>query len=76
MVLIGPIIIAVVLMALLVLGVSGIRWKLPVRTASRRAGPGPPPPAGRHRECSFRDPGRAASAASQLRPRAQPARRG
>jgi hypothetical protein len=46
MVLIGPIItaliiIAVVLMALLVLGVSaGIRWKPPVPTASRRAGPG------------------------------------
>ena len=44
MVLIGPVItalaiIAVVLMALLVLGVSGIRWKLPVRTASRRAVP-------------------------------------
>jgi hypothetical protein len=42
MVLIGLIIIAVVLMALLVLGVSGIRWKLPVPTASRRAGPGRP----------------------------------
>jgi hypothetical protein len=46
MVLIGPIIIAliiiaVVLMALFVLGVSaGIRWKPPVRTASRQAGPG------------------------------------
>jgi hypothetical protein len=45
MVLIGPvitalIIIAVVLMALLLLGVSGIRWKPPVRNASRRAGPG------------------------------------
>ena len=40
MVLIGLVIIAIVLMALLVLGVSGIRWKLPVRTASRRAGPG------------------------------------
>jgi hypothetical protein len=40
MVLIGLIVIAVVLMALLVLGVSGIRWKLPVPTASRRAGPG------------------------------------
>ena len=40
MVLIGLIIIAVEAMALLVLGVSGIRWKLPVRTASRRAGPG------------------------------------
>jgi hypothetical protein len=40
MVLIGPIIIAVVLMALLVLGVSGIRWKPPVPNASRRAGPG------------------------------------
>ena len=45
MVLIGPIIIAliiiaVVLMALLVQGVSGIRWKLSVRTASSRAGPG------------------------------------
>jgi hypothetical protein len=47
MVLIGPIItaliiIAVVLMALLVLGVSGIRWKPkpPARTASCRAGPG------------------------------------
>jgi hypothetical protein len=40
MVLIGLVIIAVVLMALLVLGVSGIRWKLPVHNASRRAGPG------------------------------------
>jgi hypothetical protein len=40
MVLIGLVIIAIVLMALLVLGVSGIRWKLPVSTASRRAGPG------------------------------------
>ena len=40
MVLIGPIIIAVVLMALLVLGVSGIGGSLPVSTASRRAGPG------------------------------------
>jgi hypothetical protein len=45
MVLIGAIItaliiIAVVLMALLVLGVSGIRWQPPVRHASRRAGPG------------------------------------
>jgi hypothetical protein len=45
MVLIGPsiialIIIAVVLMALLLLGVSGIRWKPPVPNASRRAGPG------------------------------------
>jgi hypothetical protein len=37
MVLIGLIIIAV---ALMVLGVSGIRWKPPVPTASRRAGPG------------------------------------
>jgi len=47
MVLIGPIIsgliiIAVVLMALLVLEVSGIRWKPPVRHASRRAGPAAP----------------------------------
>jgi hypothetical protein len=40
MVLIGPIITAVVLMALLVLGVSGIRWQPPARNASRRAGPG------------------------------------
>jgi hypothetical protein len=40
MVLIAPIIIAVALMALLVLGVPGMRWKLPVPTASRRAGPG------------------------------------
>jgi hypothetical protein len=40
MVHIGPIIIAVVLMALLVPGVSGIRWKPPVRNASRRAGSG------------------------------------
>jgi hypothetical protein len=40
MVLIGLIIIAVALMALLVLGVSGIRWKPPARTASRGAGPG------------------------------------
>mgnify|MGYP003624054284 CR=1 FL=1 len=37
MVLIGLIIIAVMLM---VLGVSGIRWKLPVPNASRRAGAG------------------------------------
>jgi hypothetical protein len=37
MVLIGLIIIAVALMALLV--VSGIRWKPPARNASRRAGP-------------------------------------
>ena len=44
MVLIGLIIIAV---ALLVLGVSGIRWKLPVRDASRRAGPGSARIAGR-----------------------------
>jgi hypothetical protein len=52
MVIIGPIItaliiIAVVLMALLVLGVSGIRWKPPARTASRRAGPGSAPIPGR-----------------------------
>jgi hypothetical protein len=52
MVLIGPIIIAliiiaVVLMALLLLAVSGIRPKPPVRTASRRAGPGSAPIAGR-----------------------------
>ena len=45
MVLIGPIIIALIiiavaLMALLVLEVSGIRWKPPVPNASRRAGPG------------------------------------
>ena len=45
MVLIGPIIlaliiIAVALMALLVLGVSGTRPKPPARNASRRAGPG------------------------------------
>jgi hypothetical protein len=40
MVLIGLIIIPVALMALLVLGVSGIRWKLPTPNASRRAGPG------------------------------------
>jgi hypothetical protein len=40
MVLIGLIIIAAVLMALLVPGVPGIRWKPPVRNASRRAGPG------------------------------------
>jgi hypothetical protein len=45
MVLIGPIIIALViiavaLMALLLLGVSGIRWKPPAPTAGRRAGPG------------------------------------
>jgi hypothetical protein len=45
MVLIGPIItaliiIAVVLMALLALGVSGIRCKPPVRNSGRRAGPG------------------------------------
>ena len=44
MVLIGLIIIAV---ARLVLGVSGIRWKLPVRNASRRAGPGSARIAGR-----------------------------
>jgi hypothetical protein len=47
MVLIGLIIIAVVLIALLVLGVSGIRWKPPVPTASRRAGPGSARIAGR-----------------------------
>jgi hypothetical protein len=51
MVLIGPIItaliiVAVVLMALLVLGVSGIRWKPPARTASRRPGPGQRPGTG------------------------------
>ena len=40
MVLIG---LAVVLMALLVLGVSGIRWKPSARNASRRAGPGSVP---------------------------------
>jgi hypothetical protein len=45
MVLIGPIIIALIiiavaLMALLVLGVSGIRPRPPVPHASRRAGPG------------------------------------
>jgi cytosine/uracil/thiamine/allantoin permease len=44
MALIGLIIIAV---ALLVLGVPGIRWKLPVPTASRRAGPGSARIAGR-----------------------------
>jgi hypothetical protein len=37
MVLIGLIIVAV---ALMVLGVSGTRWKPPVPNASRRAGPG------------------------------------
>jgi hypothetical protein len=42
MILIGLIVIANVLMALLVLGVPGIRWKPPVRNASRRAGPSPP----------------------------------
>jgi len=47
MVLIGPIIIAVALMAFLVLEVSGIRWKLPVANASRRAGPGSARIAGR-----------------------------
>jgi hypothetical protein len=52
MALIGPIItaltiIAVVLMALLVLGVSGIRWKPPVPTASRQAGPDSPRVPGR-----------------------------
>jgi hypothetical protein len=40
MVPIGPIIIAVVAMALLMLGVSGSRWKPPVPHVSRRAGPG------------------------------------
>ena len=45
MVLIGPIItaliiIAVALMTLLVLEVSGIRWKPPAPNASSRAGPG------------------------------------
>jgi hypothetical protein len=40
MVLTGLIIIAVVLTALLMPGAPGIRWKLPVPTASRRAGPG------------------------------------
>jgi hypothetical protein len=39
MVLIGLIIIANVLMALLVPGAPGIQWKPPVPTASRRAGP-------------------------------------
>jgi hypothetical protein len=47
MVPIGLIIIAVVLMALLVLEVSGIRPKLPARNASRRAGPGSARIAGR-----------------------------
>jgi hypothetical protein len=47
MVLIGPIIIAVVLMALLVPGVSGIRWKPLVPNASRRAGSGTAPIPGR-----------------------------
>ena len=47
MVLIGLIIIAVMLMALMALGVSGIRWKLPVPNASRRAGPGSAQIAGR-----------------------------
>jgi hypothetical protein len=47
MVLIGPIITAVVLMALLVLAVSGIRWKPPARNASRRTGPGSARIAGR-----------------------------
>jgi len=52
MVLIGPIIIALIniavaLMAFLVLEVSGIRWKLPVANASRRAGPGSARIAGR-----------------------------
>jgi hypothetical protein len=40
MVLLGLIIIAVALMALLVLGVSGIRWKPPAPNAGRRAAPG------------------------------------
>jgi hypothetical protein len=43
MVLIGPIIIAVVLMALMVPGVPGIRWKLPVPMPAAgpdRAAPG------------------------------------
>jgi hypothetical protein len=40
MVLLGLIIIAVALMALLVLGVSGIRWKPPTPNAGRRAAPG------------------------------------
>jgi hypothetical protein len=39
----GPIIIAVVLMALLVLGASRTRWEPPVPHASRRAGPGSAP---------------------------------
>jgi hypothetical protein len=47
MVLIGLVIIAVVLMALLVLGVSGIRPKLPAPNASRRAGLGSTRIAGR-----------------------------
>jgi hypothetical protein len=52
MVLIGPIIIAltiiaVVLMVVLLLGVSGIRPKPPVPTAGRRAGPGSARIAGR-----------------------------
>jgi hypothetical protein len=48
----------------------------PISERLREPNPDRPHPAGRHRECSFRDPGRAASPASQLRPRAQPARRG
>ena len=47
MVVIGLIIIAVMLMAPMVLGVSGIRWKLPVPNASRRAGAGSARIAGR-----------------------------
>ncbi len=39
MVLIGLIVVANVLMAFLVPGVPGIQWRLPVPTASRRAGP-------------------------------------
>jgi hypothetical protein len=46
MVLIGLIIIAVALMALLVLGVSGIRWKPPARTASRQGRTGERPDTG------------------------------
>jgi len=40
MVLIGLIIIAVVLMALTVLGVPGIQWKLPTPMPAARPGPG------------------------------------
>jgi hypothetical protein len=59
MVLIGLIIIAVVLMALMVPGVSSIRWKLPV----------PIPAAGPDRECTECSLWTTATQPNGLRPR-------